>query len=188
MLQTLKEKKLKRTSQLFIICLIAYYNERQRSRGKISGLNIDKKEAIYRVTLSDEEIRRKFKFSIDTLISTKRDLKKKNILIIKFIGIVSERKKYKHFKFYTWGKKYQNYEEEYILKVFRDGRRIIDIPTKVIYDKNLSYSEKLSIVWNLSLREKLGRQPKLKEIEKESGISERTIRKAKKKYPRLFMK
>jgi hypothetical protein len=101
---------------------------------------------------------------------------------------VSERKKYKHFKFYTWGEKYQNYEEEYILKVFRDGRRIIDIPTKVIYDKNLSYSEKLSIVWNLSLREKLGRQPKLKEIERESGITARTVRKAKKKYPRLFMK
>jgi predicted transcriptional regulator len=46
----------------------------------------------------------------------------------------------------------------------------------------------MAIIWNISLREKLDRQPKLREIEKESGITERTIRKAKKKYPQLFIK
>ena len=173
---------------MFFISLIAYYNERQRSRGKTIVLDIDKEEKLYRVILSDEEIRKKFKFSIDTIISIKRELLRKKIIMTKFIGIVSERKKYRHYKWQMWGGKYLNFEEQYTFKIFRYGKRSIDIPTKIIYDKNLTYSEKMAIVWNISLREKLGRKPKLKEIEKESGISERTIRKAKKRYPQLFIK
>ena len=97
-LEYLRKKNLKRTSQLFFISLIAYYNERQRSRGKIVDLNIYEGEAEYRVILSDEEIRKKFKFSIDTLINIESDFRERDIQIkIKIIKVASENKKYNYY-------------------------------------------------------------------------------------------
>lgn len=188
-LEYLRKKNLKRTSQLFFISLIAYYNERQRSRGKIVDLNIYEGEAEYRVILSDEEIRKKFKFSIDTLINIESDFRERDIpMKIKIINVASESKKYKRYKIAPWGEKYCNYLKEYEFRVSRKKAKVIYLPVKIIYDKNLTYSEKMAIIWNISLKEKLDRQPKLREIEKESGITERTIRKAKTRYPQLFIK
>jgi len=102
--------------------------------------------------------------------------------------VIFEGKKYDYYRWKIWGRKYVDIENIYKFGVLKKGRNIINAPIKVIYDRNLTYSEKLSIIWNISLKEKLGRQPKQKEIEKESGISVRTVRKAKKKYPQLFSK
>lgn len=188
-LEYLREKNLKRTSQLFFISLIAHYCEKQRTIGEMIDNNIYAENAFYKVTLSDKDIRQKFKFSIDTLINIERDFRERDIPIkIKFITVASVSKKYKRYKMAPWGDKYCNYLKEYEFRVSRKKAKVIYLPVKIIYDKNLTYSEKMAIVWNISLREKLGRKPKLKEIEKESGITERTIRKAKKKYPQLFIK
>lgn len=191
-LEYLREKNLKRTSQLFFISLIAHYCEKERTIGEMTGSNIYEEDAFYKVTMSDKDIREKFKFSIDTLINIESDFRERDIPIkIKFIKVASEGKKYKKYKRYTeapWVEKYCNYLKEYEFRVRRKKTKVIDLPVKIIYDKNLTYSEKMAIIWNISLREKLDRQPKLREIEKESGISERTIRKAKKKYPQLFIK
>ena len=191
-LEDLREKNLKRTSQLFFISLIAHYCEKQRTMGEMIDNNIYTEDAFYKVTLSDKDIRQKFKFSIDTLINIESDFKKRDIPIkIKIIKVASEGKKYKKYKRYTevpWVEKYCNYLKEYEFTVSRKKAEVIYLPVKIIYDKNLTYSEKMAIIWNISLREKLGRKPKLREIEKESGISERTIRKAKKRYPQLFKK
>lgn len=149
--------------------------------------NIREDFAIYEVRLSDKEICSKFSFGIDTIIKIKNELIKNFPIKIKLIEIVSKSRKYKHYKKYRWGGKYLNFESKYLFVVPMKGRNIIYIPTKIIYEKNLTYSEKLAILYNLSLRTKHGSQPKLKEIEKESGISGRTIRKAKEKYPQFFM-
>lgn len=188
-LEYLREKNLKRTSQLFFISLIARYCEKERTMGEVTGNNIYAENAFYKVRLSDKDIRQKFKFSIDTLINIESDFRKRDITIkIKIIKVASESKKYKRYKMALWGEKYCNYLKEYEFRVSRKKTKVIDFPVKIIYDKNLTYSEKMAIIWNISLREKLDRQPKLREIEKESGITERTIRKAKKRYPQLFIK
>jgi hypothetical protein len=189
-LEHLRGKNLKRTSQLFFISLIAHYWEKQRTRGgETLGINMDAEKASYKVTLSDKDIHQKFKFSIDTLINIESDFRERDIPIkIKIIKVASENKEYKRYRMAPWGAKYCNYLKEYEFSVTRKKAKVIYLPVKIIYDKNLTYSEKMAIIWNISLREKLDRQPKLREIEKESGITERTIRKAKKRYPQLFMK
>lgn len=187
-LQFMKEKGLSRTTQLFVISLIAYYHECERSKGEIVGMNIEGKHAIYKLTLSNKEICQKFGFSVDLLRKIKRDLKWKQKGIIKHCKTDIERKEINPYDWRKWKKQYLSYVDSYTFKVTRESGKVINVPTRIIYDKNLTYSEKLSILWNLSLKEKLGHQPKLCEIEKESGISERTIRKAKNKYPKLFEK
>ena len=83
---------------------------------------------------------------------------------------------------------YVNIEAEYCFGLGSKGRNIVDIPVKVIYDKVLSISEKLAIIWKLILEKRLNRNLTLFELEAQSGISERVFRKAKKHYPGLFRK
>ncbi len=191
-LRDFKKKKLTRITQLFFISLIACYHEGQRSRGKMIDENINQKRAIYKIRISDKEINRKFGFSIDTIINIKREIKEKDFPInIQLIEILSESKKYKRYSGFAWGRKYLNEEHKYSFEVRTEGKNIIYIPTKVVYEKkeNLSYSNKLAIIWNLCLKKKNeGRQPKLKEVGEASGISVKTIGDAKKKYPQLFKK
>jgi len=80
-------------------------------------------------------------------------------------------------------KKYLSFNYQYIFEL---GGNIIDIPVKIIYEKNLKPSEKLALIWAIKLRRELNNKLKLIEIERMSGISERTIRKAKNRYPRYF--
>lgn len=191
-LQDFKKKKLTRITQLFLISLIACYHEGQRSRGKMIDENIDQERAIYKIRISDKEINQKFGFGIDTIINIKKEINEKDIPIdIQFIEIVSESKKYSRYSHLVWSRKYLNEEHKYSFEVRTEGKNIIYIPTKVVYEKkeNLSYSNKLAIIWNLCLKEKNeGRQPKLKEVGEASGISVRTIGDAKKKCPQLFTK
>jgi hypothetical protein len=81
-----------------------------------------------------------------------------------------------------------DFEDEYKFKINPKGLILLDVPVKVVYDKNLETSEKLAVLWNIAIKARLGRQPTLTELEKQSGISERTFRKAKKRYPGLFKK
>jgi hypothetical protein len=83
---------------------------------------------------------------------------------------------------------YVDIEDKYVFFISTVGHTIADVPVKVIYDKALSISEKLAIIWNLVLCQRLGYKLTLHELEKESGISERIFRKAKKHYPGLFRK
>lgn len=105
---------------------------------------------------------------------------------IEVIRIVSRKKVYNVNPMYDWLRKSQNYEEEYTLSIDRSRFGELYVPTKIIYDKKLTYSEKLAIVWNYSLKNRIGNQPSITKLAKESGISERTIRKAREKYPKLF--
>lgn len=191
-LHEFKNSKLTRITQLFLISLIACYHEKQRSSGKIIDENINQKRAIYKIRISDKEINRKFGFSIDTIIKIKKEINEKDFPIdIQFIEIVSVGKKYKRYSHHDWSRKYLNEEHEYSFDLRTEGKNLISIPTKVIYEKkeNLSYSNKLAIIWNLCLKEKNERrQPKLKEVGEASGISVKTIGDAKKKYPQLFTK
>ncbi len=181
-----KKEKLSRTSQLFLISLIAHYHEKERIRGDPVGINIIAEGAVYKLILSDKEIHKKFNFSIDTIIKIKRELDAR-YFIINTLEISSGDTSFNPAYHPLWRLKYYNFTKKYLFAVKREGRKIVDIPTKIIYDKDLTYSEKLAIVWNLCLKERFGRKPKLREIERESSISERTIRKAKKKYPKFFM-
>ncbi|MEW6455602.1 MAG: hypothetical protein AB1410_02650 [Acidobacteriota bacterium] len=61
-----------------------------------------------------------------------------------------------------------------------------EIPIKIIYDKNLSISQKLSLIWNQYLKVK-NDQLNIREIANLSGISEKTIYSVKRKYPELFV-
>jgi len=186
-LDSWKHSNLKRSSQLFLISLVAFYHERERGRGKTIDSNITQEKAVYKVTLSEKEISTKFKFSIDTIINIRRDLEDKIDLVNNMVGFKAYKKKYEleHFS-KPWIWKYQNCTIEYHFELSAQGKKIIYIPTKIVYDNNLLYSEKMALIWNLCLRERHGRRPKIKEIEKESGITQRTIRKAKDKYPQFF--
>ncbi|KPJ65098.1 hypothetical protein AMJ44_11020 [candidate division WOR-1 bacterium DG_54_3] len=192
-LEEFPKMEVDRTTQLFIISLIAFYCERQRkSKGGIVGLNIGKNGAVYKIRISENEITKKFKFGIDTIIRINEEIEKKELPIkIKSEKAVSKCRKYgRHASVGSdkWRRKYINYERVYEIKLKRKGTEIIYIPIKIIYEKKLTYTEKMALVWNLSLKAKYDRQPSIKELAKESGISERTISKAKKKYPQFFKK
>lgn len=187
-LPAMKEKNLGRTAQLFIICIIAHYQEKMRAKGEFMDEFIfdDKDDVVYKVILREKDIMKKFNFSIDTLIKIRRELEAKSIMKIEFIRTVSRKKVFNANPGYNWLSKFQNYENEYTLHVKRIGRGELHIPIRIIYDKQLTYSEKLAIVWNYSIKKRLGRQPSYGELERESGISKRTIRNAMDKYPKSF--
>ena len=188
-LRDLKEEKLTPRALLFIISLIAFSHEKDRKRGRYVTIDISEPIMEYSIKIKDSGIIKKFGFSIDTIFRIRDDLEKSNSFLCYFVCIYFRGRKYSDSDLSRRYKK--NYDREYVYGVkiglALNKRDTIPIPTRIIYDKNLATREKLAIIWNLSLKGKnTSRQPKLKEIEKASGISERTIRKAKKKYPQLF--
>ena len=192
-LKFMKEQNLSRTGQIFTISLIAHYHEKERISGKITDLNIEEDDVIYKIILSDKEICDKFGFSIDTLVRIKRELIREQLLLTQQESVVSKGKKYFLYKKDPyWRSKYLNYEMKYFFKLSRKDKQgrvnnIVYLPTRLIYDKKISYSEKLATIWNLCLKERLGYLPTLRKIGKESGISERTVRKSKDKNPQYFV-
>jgi hypothetical protein len=84
--------------------------------------------------------------------------------------------------------KYLDIEDEYGFGIRIVNRSLLQVPVGAVYNKRMSISEKLAIVWNIGIKDILGRQAKLEELEKLSGISERTFRNAKKYYPGFFRK
>lgn len=185
MLQLFKETKLSARAQLFLFSLIALYYERKRKKGGDVTCGYTEGSFFkYRVIVRDREISKKFNFSVDTLWRIRWDLKIKKIPItVKQLKVFKKRGV--RYPYERWFKKQFDHEFGYDLKVEKRGK-IILIPTSIIYDKNLTTKEKLSILWYLSLKEKFGRPPRIKELEKASGISDKTIGKALKKSPQLL--
>ena len=91
-LKFMKEQNLSRTGQIFTISLIAHYHEKERSSGRITDLNIEEDNVIYKIILSDKEICDKFRFSIDTLVKIKRELIREQLLLTLQESVVSKGK------------------------------------------------------------------------------------------------
>jgi hypothetical protein len=196
--------RLKKTALLFTIFLIAHYHEKaRRVRGGFVDSNIGKEWAKYRVRVTDKDIERCLGFCTDTIISIKRSLRSaerykrrlvdqyahKNdelswLIDIKKIRLVSQTREYLKYKH----RKYLNIEWQYEVRFRVKECKLYRIPTRIVYDKALTPSQKLAIIWNLCLKGAQNKQLTLKELEKKSGISERTIREAKRFYPELFSK
>lgn len=224
----------RRPAQLLLVSLIAYYHERQRTRGLDTDANI-RRMARYEVSISRNEVCKKFNFSKRLLIQAKEDLNKSGRCVSTKRLVSISRTYFKKYKTKTFSVKhsiwpnprgykpskvkiyymdgnfrnfsgnivdmdegiraynkrllpYVDIEDEYKFSIHTRDHNIVNVPVKVIYNKALSISEKLAIVWRLVLESRIGTNLDYKNLARVSGISERTFRKAKKYYPGLFRK
>ena len=184
----LKKLKFSARAQLFIVSLIALHCERERRRGAyVIPWEQEESKLDYVIQVRDKEISKKFRFSVDTIWRIREDFESipTNLITAEQLRFFTKGVKYRYDARYV---KSFDHEFKYTIRIRKKEIKIIKIPTAIIYDKDLPTKEKLSILWSISIKEKLGRLPRLKEIEKESGISEKTIRKAMAKYPQLFIR
>ncbi len=177
-----KRNELKARTQLFLVSLIALFYERERRKGGYVFFSpLESSPLEYKIKVRDKEITKKFKFKVDTIWRIRDDIELKKLPIeIECKNVFKRGVKYPYEKRFK-----KQFDHEFFYRFCMGKGDFIKIPTSIIYAKDLTTKEKLAILWNISLEDRDGRLPRLKEIEKESGISEKTIRKAMKKYPQL---
>jgi len=183
-LEEFMQRRLKRNSQLFIISLVAFENARKRRIGSYLNKELDNANEYiqYIHTCFDREVRNRIGFSVATMVRIRKDMARKwsktEILFLDQNNYQKGASDYRGFsKVYN-----SKYQYRFLLK----KNNLLRIPERIIYDSSLQYSEKMAIIWSISLKEKFNRIPYHIEIEKVSGISTRTIQKAKSKYLDFF--